>query len=80
MLMDIQMPGMDGYEATCRILTLAPGLPVIGQTAHAMAEEHAKCRAAGMVDLVVKPIDLSALVQTILRHATPPANGTGGDR
>ena len=67
-LMDIQMPVMDGYEATRRIQALAPSLPVIGQTAHAMSEEHAKCRAAGMVDLVVKPIELEALVSTIRRH------------
>ena len=69
-LMDIQMPGMDGYEATRQMLAFAPDLPVIGQTAHAMAEEHHKCRAAGMVDLVVKPIELEALVATVLRHAS----------
>ena len=68
-LMDIQMPLMDGYEATRRIKAFAPTLPVIGQTAHAMAEEHHKCRAAGMVDLVVKPIELETLVRTLLRHA-----------
>jgi CheY-like chemotaxis protein len=59
---------MDGYEATRQIKAMAPDLPVIGQTAHAMAEEHAKCHEAGMVDLVIKPIELEALVQTIRRH------------
>ena len=73
-LMDIQMPGMDGYEATRQIRAFAPDLPVIGQTAHAMAEEHHKCRDAGMVDLVVKPIELEALVATVKRHA-PLATG-----
>ncbi|MDE2593763.1 MAG: response regulator, partial [Burkholderiales bacterium] len=68
-LMDIQMPQMDGYEATRQIRALAPHLPVIGQTAHAMREEHNKCRAAGMIDLVVKPIELETLVETVLRHA-----------
>ncbi len=67
-LMDIQMPLMDGYEATRQIRMLAPHLPVIGQTAHAMREEHDKCRAAGMIDLVVKPLDLNTLVETVLRH------------
>ena len=67
-LMDIQMPLMDGYEATRLIQAFAPTLPVIGQTAHAMAEEHHKCMAAGMVDLVVKPIELETLVRTLLRH------------
>ena len=70
-LMDIQMPLMDGYEATRQVKAFAPALPVIGQTAHAMAEEHHKCREAGMVDLVVKPIELEALVRTLLRHAPP---------
>lgn len=67
-LMDIQMPGMDGHEATRLIRQMAPALAVIGQTAHAMAEEHQKCREAGMVDLVVKPIELETLVSTLLRH------------
>jgi CheY-like chemotaxis protein/anti-sigma regulatory factor (Ser/Thr protein kinase) len=68
-LMDIQMPGMSGYEATRELQKLAPHLPVVGQTAHAMLEERIKCQEAGMVDLVVKPIDLNVLVQTIQRRA-----------
>ncbi len=73
-LMDIQMPLMDGHEATRQLHALAPDLPVIGQTAHAMAEEHAKCLAAGMVGLVVKPINLDDLVRTVLRHARQAPN------
>jgi PAS domain S-box-containing protein len=68
-LMDIQMPIMDGYEATRQLVHLAPTLPVIGQTAHAMPEERIKCLGTGMVDLVVKPLDLNLLVQTALKHA-----------
>jgi len=68
-LMDIQMPLMDGHEATRLIKAFAPNLPVVGQTAHAMAEERHKCMASGMVDLVVKPIELETLVRTLLRHA-----------
>jgi len=67
-LMDIQMPEMDGYEATRRILELAPDLPVIGQTAHAMLDERRECLAAGMVDHVAKPIDFRLLVDMIVRH------------
>jgi CheY-like chemotaxis protein len=67
-LMDIQMPEMDGYEATRRILELAPDLPVIGQTAHAMLDERRECLAAGMVDHIAKPIDFRLLVDTIMRH------------
>jgi PAS domain S-box-containing protein len=67
-LMDIQMPEMDGYEATRRILELAPDLPVIGQTAHAMLDERRDCLAAGMVDHIAKPIDFRQLVDMIVRH------------
>ena len=67
-LMDIQMPEMDGYEATRRILELAPDLPVIGQTAHAMLDERRECLAAGMVDHIAKPIDFKRLVDMIVRH------------
>jgi len=67
-LMDIQMPEMDGYEATRRILELAPDLPVIGQTAHAMLDERRECLAAGMVDHIAKPIDFRLLVDMIVQH------------
>jgi PAS domain S-box-containing protein len=66
-LMDIQMPVMDGYEATRRILELAPELPIIGQTAHAFDEERDKCLAAGMRAHIAKPIDPQALVRLVLR-------------
>ena len=67
-LMDVQMPVMDGFEATRRIHWLAPDLPVIGLTAHALPEERDKCLAAGMVEHVTKPFDESLLIETILRH------------
>ncbi len=67
-LMDIQMPEMDGYQATRRILELAPDLPVIGQTAHAMLDERRECLAAGMVDHIAKPIDFRLLTDMIVRH------------
>lgn len=67
-LMDVEMPEMDGYEATRQILKLAPNLPVIGQTAYALAEERAKCLEAGMVEHIAKPIESETLVQAVLRH------------
>ncbi len=73
-LMDIQMPIMDGLEATRRLGALAPTLAVIGLTAHALAEERDKSFAAGMVDHVTKPIDLDILIAAILRQA--PARPT----
>jgi signal transduction histidine kinase/CheY-like chemotaxis protein/HPt (histidine-containing phosphotransfer) domain-containing protein len=67
-LMDVQMPEMDGLEATTRMRRIAPDLPIIGLTAHALAEEHAQCRDAGMNDVATKPIDVDKLVATIARH------------
>ena len=67
-LMDIQMPEMDGFEATRRILELAPDLPIIAQTAHAFSEEREKCFAAGMVDHIAKPIEPEALGEMIRQH------------
>lgn len=64
-LMDIQMPEMDGYEATRRILELAPDLPIIAQTAHAFIEEREKCLAAGMIGHVAKPIEADALLDLV---------------
>ncbi len=64
-LMDIQMPEMDGYEATRRIRELAPDLPVIAQTAHAFSEARDKCLAAGMVGHLAKPVDIEALVAVL---------------
>ena len=67
-LMDIQMPGMDGYEATRALLDLVPDMKIIGQTAHAFVEEKEKCFAAGMVDHIAKPIEPNVLVAMILLH------------
>lgn len=74
-LMDLQMPEMDGYAAAARIAELAPGLPVVAQTAHAFNEERERCLAAGMVDHLAKPIDPDALIEIVRRHAR---RGGGG--
>ncbi len=66
-LMDVQMPVMDGYEATRQIRKL-PGLadlPVIAMTAHASASDRDRCLDAGMNDHVVKPIDSDALFKML---------------
>ncbi len=70
-LMDVQMPVMDGYQATRYITSIAPSLPVIGLTAHAMAEEKERCLAAGMVAHVTKPVDQDHLVSVLLQHLSP---------
>jgi two-component system sensor histidine kinase/response regulator len=69
-LMDLQMPVLDGYAATQAIrqqLKLVD-LPVIAMTANAMASDREACLAAGMNDHVGKPIDLSDLVRVLNRH------------
>ena len=67
-LMDIQMPMMDGYEATRRIKKLAPDLPIIGQSAHVFGEDKANCLAAGMDAYIAKPIGFRRLTELILKH------------
>jgi signal transduction histidine kinase/CheY-like chemotaxis protein/HPt (histidine-containing phosphotransfer) domain-containing protein len=70
-LMDVQMPDIDGHEATRRILSnpAKKSLPIIAMTANAMDSDRENCRKAGMIDYVSKPIDLELLVKAILRHA-----------
>jgi signal transduction histidine kinase/HPt (histidine-containing phosphotransfer) domain-containing protein len=74
-LMDLQMPEMDGFEATRRIRQIRPDLPIIGLTAHALPEERARCHAAGMVGHVAKPVDVEELVGAIQRACGPRALG-----
>ncbi|GAM08565.1 hybrid signal transduction histidine kinase J [Geobacter sp. OR-1] len=68
-LMDIQMPVMDGYEATRLIREIAEleALPIIAMTAHALVEEQERCFNAGMNAHVAKPIDVMELYGTLLR-------------
>jgi signal transduction histidine kinase/CheY-like chemotaxis protein len=73
-LMDIQMPGMDG-EAATRAIRALPGpvsrVPIVAMTANAMVEERAAYLAAGMNDHVAKPLDLGRLAAVIDRVAQP---------
>lgn len=72
-LMDLQMPEMDGMEATRRIRALPHGqaMPIVAMTAAAMQEDRQASQAAGMSDFVAKPIDLEALTTTLLRWIQP---------
>ena len=72
-LMDVQMPVLDGHDATRRIrleLNLAD-LPIIALTAGALSSERQRATAAGMDDYLVKPFDAQALVASILRRVAP---------
>ncbi|MEX8494136.1 PAS domain S-box protein [Sphaerotilus sp.] len=76
-LMDIQMPGLDGYDATraVREWELASGrsrVPIIALTAHALPADRQKCLAAGMDDYVVKPYSTETVSTVIARWLMPP--------
>ena len=86
-LMDIQMPEMDGHTATRKIRALDSAvarIPIIAMTAHALESERAKCLAAGMNEHVSKPIDPDTLFAVLVkwiepgeRLSAPPPHGTG---
>ncbi|EKS9889369.1 response regulator [Burkholderia pyrrocinia] len=68
-LTDLNMPGMDGYTLARVLRAQYPGLPVVASTAHASAEERARCAEAGVVAVLVKPVLLETIDRTVRRFA-----------
>jgi len=76
-LMDVQMPVMDGLEATRRIRASGRRVPIIGLTASMMKERISECREAGMDEVLAKPLDRARLDDALERFAPPVGTRTG---
>ncbi len=78
-LMDVQMPEMDGFEATGKIRNeLKLHLPVLAMTAGVMASEREQCIACGMNDFIAKPIDVEDMLRAIARNLPAAQKAAGG--
>lgn len=74
-LMDCQMPEMDGYDAAAKIREMngsAAVVPIVAMTANALAGDRERCLAAGMTDYLPKPVKLESMRQTLSRYLRPP--------
>ena len=64
-LMDIQMPVLDGYQATSRLRSLGYKSPIVALTAHALKEERERCLKIGFDDFLTKPIKRAELLDRV---------------
>jgi two-component system sensor histidine kinase/response regulator len=67
-LMDIQLPEINGYEATAQIRQNNQTIPIIAQTAYAMAEDRQKCLDSGCNEVLVKPIRMDDVLTTVAKY------------
>jgi len=72
-LMDMSLPGLDGWEATRQIKAINKTIPIIALTAHAMTSDDQKAREAGCDDFDTKPVELARLLEKIEAQLAPRA-------
>jgi len=78
-LMDCQMPEMDGYEATRTIREQGRDIPIIAMTANALIGDRERCLEAGMDDYISKPVDMQQLRAVLARFGEAPATSNDSD-
>lgn len=79
-LMDLQMPVMDGHQATQELRRRAYPKPILALTAHAMNEEKERCFVSGFTDYITKPIDFEMLIKTLASYREGAKNSAHWDR